>query len=104
MSGQPQVPTGHPSVAGSHIRLGDGFAAVSATRSGSTWTTTVDISRAVGAKKIWLGHTLPRGSQVAKVVLDGHVVKHWTSRTTNRGLEVTVPTRSGAHTLVVTTR
>ena len=100
----PQVPTGHPSVAGSHIRLGDGFGSVSATRSGSTWTTTVDISRAVGAKKIWLGHTLPRGSHVAKVVLDGHVVKHWTSRTTNRGLEVTVPTRSGAHTLVVTTR
>jgi len=36
-------------------------------------------------------------------VLDGQVLSSWTSRTTNRGLEVTVPTKAGTHTLEVTT-
>ncbi|SDO78652.1 hypothetical protein SAMN04489867_0581 [Pedococcus dokdonensis] len=100
----PQVPAGQPSASGSHIRLGRGFADVTAEHSGSRYTTQIAVPRSVGADKVWIGHTLPRGSKVAKVMLDGHVVKHWTSRTTNRGLEVTVPTKSGSHTLVVTTR
>jgi hypothetical protein len=41
---------------------------------------------------------------VSRVVLDGRLLFDWTSRTTNRGLEVTVPTKAGSHTLVVTTR
>jgi hypothetical protein len=35
-------------------------------------------------------------------VLDGQVLSAWTSRTTNRGLEITAPTKAGSHTLVVT--
>ena len=62
----------------------------------------VVVPGAVGASKIWLGHTLPRGATVSGVVLDGHALTDWTTRTTNRGLEVTVPTKAGTHTLVVT--
>jgi hypothetical protein len=100
----PQVPTGQPSVSGERIRLGGGFADVAASVSGSRYTTTVDIARSVGADKIRVGHTLPRGSHVVRVTLDGRVLDHWTSRTTNRGLEVTAPTKAGSHTLVVATR
>jgi hypothetical protein len=39
------------------------------------------------------------------VVLDGHRVKHYDARETNRGLEVSVTTRPGAqHTLTIATR
>ena len=100
----PQVPQGQPSVSGEHIRLGDGYADVAASVSGSRYTTRIDVQRAVGADRVAIGHTLPRGSRVGTVWLDGKVVRHPTTRTTNRGLEVTVPTRSGSHTLVVTTR
>ena len=62
------------------------------------------VPQSVGATKVWIGHTLPRGSKVASVQLDGRTLSDWTTRTTNRGLEVTVPTKAGAHTLVVTTR
>jgi hypothetical protein len=64
----------------------------------------VAVDRAVGADKVWIGHTVPRGSTVTRVVLDGRRLTGWTTRTTNRGLEVTVPTKAGSHTLVVTTR
>ncbi|WP_206665797.1 hypothetical protein [Pedococcus bigeumensis] len=98
----PQVPAGQPSASGRHIRLGGGFADVAASVVGSRYTTSVAVDRAVGADKVWIGHTVPRGSTVTRVVLDGRVLTDWTSRTTNRGLEVTVPTKAGAHTLVVT--
>jgi hypothetical protein len=100
----PQVPEGQQSVAGHRIRLGDGFAAVRATHTGRTYRTVVDVPRAVGAEHLTVGATLPRGATVARVVLDGKVVHRWTARTTNRGLEVTVPTRSGSHTVVVVSR
>ena len=51
--------------------------------------------------KLAIGHTLPAGAKVAKATLDGKPVTPQT-RTTNRGLEVTVPTGAGTHTLVVT--
>ena len=51
--------------------------------------------------KLSIGHTLPAGAKVAKATLDGKPVTPET-RTTNRGLEVTVPTGAGTHTLVVT--
>ena len=51
--------------------------------------------------KLAIGHTLPAGATVAKATLDGKPVTPQT-RTTNRGLEVTVPTGAGTHTLVVT--
>lgn len=100
----PQVPSGQPSASARHLRLGGGFADVAASVSGSRYTTTITVPKSVGATKIRVGHTLPRGSKVASVRLDGHRVDEWTTRTTNRGLEVTVPTKAGAHTLVVTTR
>ena len=51
--------------------------------------------------RLSIGHTLPRGSQVQSVVLDGK--RHgYGERVTNRGLEVTVKTGPGEHTLVVT--
>ena len=42
-----------------------------------------------------IGHTLPHGSKLAAVVLDGHRVKHYDARETNRGLEVSVAARPG---------
>jgi hypothetical protein len=50
-----------------------------------------------------IGHTLPRGSTVAQVTLDGSPASY-TTVVTNRGVEVlvTAPT-SGTHELVVTT-
>ena len=100
----PQVPSGQPSAAAKHLRLGGGFADVAASVSGSSYTTTIDVPGSVGAKKVWIGHTLPRGSQVGSVQLDGRSLDGWTTRTTNRGLEVTLPTGTGSHTLVVTSR
>ena len=96
----PQVPDGQPRVAGSAIRLGErGEAAVEAWRSGKTYTTRVKVG--VPISTLAIGHTLPAGSTVAKAELDGRPVTPET-RPTNRGLEVTVKTDAGRHTLVVT--
>ena len=97
----PQVPDGQTSVQGAGIRLGSGSADVLAARDGNLFTTTTDTSNApVGTFRI--GHTLPRGSTVASVRLDGAAVDY-TVRETNRGLEVWVPAgASQRHTLVVT--
>jgi hypothetical protein len=62
----------------------------------------VDVDRRVGAGVVTLGHTLPRGSRPTTVRLDGRVVHHYRTSTTNRGVEVTVPTGPGHHTLEVT--
>ena len=53
--------------------------------------------------KLAIGHTLPAGATVETAVLEGRSVTPKT-RTTNRGLEVTVDTGAGTHTLVVTAR
>lgn len=98
----PQVPSGQTDVAGERIRLGEGFVDVRATHSGATYTTDVDVPTSVGADRVLIGHTLPRGSTVSRVVLDGRVVDDYSVRTTNRGVEVTVPTKAGSHRLVVT--
>ena len=102
----PQVPDGQPSVAGSNIRLGDGGSAdVFASRAGSRYTTTVSVD-GTGARTLVLGHTLPRGTRPARVVVDGRRVRHYEVRSTNRGEEVTVTLHGrkagGRHTLVVT--
>jgi hypothetical protein len=44
---------------------------------------------------------VPAG-QPFRVALDGRVLTDWTVRTTNRWVEVTVPTKAGWHTLTVT--
>ncbi|HEX6653442.1 MAG TPA: hypothetical protein VF072_11910 [Thermoleophilaceae bacterium] len=98
----PQVPDGQSSIAGSNIRLANGAVDVSASRSGSTYTTRVTVGAALS--RFTIGHTLPRGAGVAGATLDGQQVS-FTKVPTNRGLEVLVgaPT-SGTHELVVTSR
>jgi hypothetical protein len=97
----PQVPTGQPSVAGSNIRLGSGSVDVFAARSGHRYTTRVSTT-GLPLRTLVIGHTLPSGSSVRSVRLDGRAVRQFGLRNTNRGLEVTVPVRRGGrHTLVV---
>ena len=99
----PQVPPGAPSVSGSNIRLGTGALAVFASHSGSTYTTKAQLTGS-SVRSLVIGHTLPRGSKVRTVTLDGQVVHGYGKTTTNRGVEITVPTTaSGQHTLTVTT-
>jgi hypothetical protein len=95
----PQLPSGVP-IAGEDIRLADGqLELVQASRQGRRYRTKVDTGRAP-VSELWIGHTLPRGSQVESVRLDGQPVR-WREEETNRGLEVTVKTRPGEHRLVV---
>jgi len=98
----PQVPQGQSRVAGSNIRLAGGAVDVTATHSGSEYTTRVTLGVPLSAFTI--GHTLPRGSEVAGATLDGRPASY-TTVTSNRGVEVLVnaPT-SGTHELVVTSR
>jgi hypothetical protein len=94
----PQVPGSSP-IAGDNIRLGSGNVSVKASHTGSTWKTTVDARVPV---KLRIGATLPRGAKVADVRLDGKPVSKYTTRVTNRGLEITVVAAPGApHTVTV---
>jgi len=98
----PQVPDGQPSVQGEDIRLGNGSADVLASHDATRYTTVADTSRAP-VRAFRIGHTLPRGATVASVVLDGRPVADYTTRETNRGLEVSVAAAAHKrHTLVVT--
>jgi hypothetical protein len=96
----PQVPQGQASVQGTDIRLGNGSASVLASHAFGTYETEITTAD-VGARHVEIGHTLPRGTQPAAVVLDGRPAKY-KLRETNRGTEVTVPTGPGHHTLIVT--
>jgi hypothetical protein len=98
----PQVPQGQTSAQGQDIMLGSGSADVLATHTGNQYVTTIDVSAGVHANQVFIGHTLPRGSHPATVALDGHTVHNYEVRTTNRGVEVTVPTSAGNHTLTIT--
>ena len=56
-----------------------------------------------GLETLRIGYTLPRGSTAASVTLDGVSVADRRTRTTNRGVEVTVEAEPGEpHTVVVT--
>jgi hypothetical protein len=90
----PQVPPDQPSVQGTNIRLGRGSIDVRAAHSGTRYTTELDASQTPG-RTLVIGHTLPRGSRPAIVRLDGRTVHRYRVRTTNRGVEVTVPARPG---------
>jgi hypothetical protein len=98
----PQVPTDGTPIAGEDIRLGSGaLSLVRASRDGDTYRTTVDVGSAP-VKRLLIGHTLPRGSSVSSVLLDGSPVDY-TTVLTNRGLEVLARApASGEHELVVT--
>jgi len=94
---------GNPNpIAGRHIRLGGGaLRLVQASRAGDTYRTTVDVGSAP-VDRLDIGHTLPRGSTVTSVLLDGSPVDYDTVLT-NRGLEVLARApASGTHELVVT--
>jgi hypothetical protein len=97
----PQVPQGQSSVQGEDIRLGNGSADVLASHAGGTYQTEITTT-GVSVRHVEIGHTLPRGTQPASVVLDGLPVTTYELRETNRGTEVTVPTGPGHHTLIVT--
>ena len=84
----PQIPDGQPSVKGEDIRLGDGSASVIAARSGKQYSTRVSLERL--RVRLTLGVTLPAGSRVASVYLDGRRVKKFDTAATDRGVEVTV--------------
>ena len=97
----PQVPSDTP-IAGRRIRLGGGaLRLVRASHTGDTYRTRVNVGSAP-IDRLDIGHTLPRGSTVTSVLLDGSPVDYDTVLT-NRGLEVlTRAPASGTHTLVVT--
>jgi hypothetical protein len=98
----PQVPAGQPSVEGSNIRLGNGSVGVFASRSGNSYTTKVDATRAP-VHELLVGHTLPRAARPVAVLLDGRRLGHYDTNLTNRGLELMVEAEPGAkHTLTVT--
>lgn len=99
----PQVPPDQPSVEGENIRLGKGAVDVFAAHAGESYTTKVDASK-TPIRKLAIGHTIPRGAKVDKVTLDGKGIRDYDAEVTNRGLEVSVGAKPGAHTLVVTTR
>jgi hypothetical protein len=99
----PQVPQGQTSVRGQDIRLGGGSADVRATHAGSTYQTEIDTGKGVGADEVVIGHTLPAGARPATVELDGRTVHNYRVRETNRGVEVTVRTTAGHHSLTITT-
>jgi hypothetical protein len=95
----PQLPSGQSSIGGEAIRLGSsGEADVSASSGGGAYTTTVKTHATL--RMLSIGHTLPAGTVVTDVRLDGRPVPYAT-RDTNRGREVTVETSPGRHTLVV---
>jgi hypothetical protein len=97
----PQVPAADNPIEGRNIRVGSGaLDLVQASRGGGRYTTTVETGSAP-VQQLIIGHTLPRGSEPATVLLDGAPVTPQT-RTTNRGVEVTVATSAGSHTLEVT--
>jgi hypothetical protein len=97
----PQVPQGQTTVSGKAIQLGSGSADVTATHTGTTYSTDIT-TNGVGTKNVVIGHTLPRGTNPAAVVLDGKRVNNYKVDQTNRGNEVMIPTSAGHHTLTIT--
>jgi len=97
----PQVPQGQTTVSGKAIQLGSGSADVTATHTGTTYSTDITTT-GVGTNNVVIGHTLPRGTSPAAVVLDGAPVSNYQVVLTNRGNEVTMPTSAGHHTLTIT--
>ena len=98
----PQVPAGQTAISGDSIRLGDGGVDVSATRTGSTYTT--DVTRH-SRLALTIGAVLPDGAKVRRATLDGRPVGVQLVRTA-RGAEarVMVGAGTGTSSLVVVTR
>jgi hypothetical protein len=99
----PQLPPYEKRIAGRNIRLGVGAIDVVASRGDHVYRTAVDA--AVGLRQLTLGATLPPGTHVERVLLDGRPVEGH-ARETNRGLEVLADAgrkAGGEHVLVVET-
>lgn len=95
----PQLPPGQRRIAGSNIRIGSGAVDVAAQRFGRRHVTRV--RAAVELRRLVIGHTLPAGAAVRRVVLDGEPAR-FSTRRTNRGVEVSVRARGrGVHELAV---
>ncbi len=97
----PQVPRGQTRLAGRRIRVGGGLVDVSAARAGGRHRTDVR-ARGAGLRRLTLGHTLPPGSFIRRVRLNGDRVRY-RIRPTNRGLEVLAWAKRsrGRHVLVI---
>ena len=95
----PDVPAGQTSVSGSAIRIGAGAINVKATHTGNVWTSTVTSQLTCA---LHVGATLPSGSTIHSVMLNG-VVAAYKVRDTNAGRQVFVVTHCGsiAHVKVV---
>jgi len=91
----PSVPPGQSTVSGSNIRIGSGTIDVSATHSGNTWTTTVTFGPSGLSCVLHVGTTLPAGSTVQSVMLNGAPVAY-TTRDINPGRQVLVSTACGS--------
>ncbi|MFL5698617.1 MAG: hypothetical protein ACJ797_16145 [Ktedonobacteraceae bacterium] len=90
----PSVPLGQSTVSGTAIRIGAGMIDVTATHSGTSWTTTVTPSRLTCT--LHAGATLPVGSTVQSVTLNGTPVTNYSTRDTNSGRQVVVSTTCGS--------
>ena len=89
----PSVPPNQSTVSGSAIRIGTGTIDVTAMHSGNTWTTTMTSSGL--ACTLHVGATLPAGSTVQSVTLNGTPVAYQV-RDTNSGRQVLVSTACGS--------
>jgi hypothetical protein len=97
----PQVPAGQTRIEGTNIRLGGGAVNVVATHGGSRYSTTVSLDH-LSLVRLRVGQTLPRGSTVSSVSIDGIPAPHFRAHRTHRGLEVTTRVAgSGPHTVTV---
>jgi len=89
----PSVPPNQSTVSGTAIRIGAGTIDVTATHSGTSWTTTVTPSQLTCT--LHAGATLPADSPVQSVTLNGAPVAYQV-RDTNSGRQVFVSTACGS--------
>jgi glycogen debranching enzyme len=94
----PDVPDSWPRLSVSDLKVGEGKVDVSARVEGETYTTKVWTPRGFA---LTLGHTLPQGSEVTAVILDGAPTQDYEVLETPRGTEVVVETTGGRHKLEV---
>jgi hypothetical protein len=95
----PSVPPGQSTISGSTIRIGIGSIDVTADHNGNTWTTAVTSRLSC---TLHVGATLPAGSTVTSVTLNGATVAYQV-RDTNAGRQVFVSTSCGSTAKVVVT-
>lgn len=94
----PDVPEPWPHLSVARLRVGTGAVTAAASVDNKTYTTRVS---APSELSLTLGHTLPEGSEVSGVALDGVRTDDYEVVETARGSEVRVETTGGSHTLEV---